>query len=150
MKRMKVITLKWTLATMMLSGLIFSCKKENNNTPGCTVNMTSLSGSYKLVALQYKSSAAATSVDYLASMDACEKDNILILKSDGTYDSDDAGTVCSPSEASHGTWQVDGNTLTSDGTLNGTVASYDCKTLVYYVENSIKEGDRLTFTLMKQ
>lgn len=136
--------------TAALNMMFISCKKENNNTPECKVNMTSLAGSYKLAALQYKSGATATPVDYLAYMDACEKDNILVLKSDGTYDSNDGGTVCSPSETSHGTWQVDGNTLTSDGTLNGTVASYDCSTLVYYIENSIKEGDRLTFTLVKQ
>jgi len=150
MKRMKVVTLKWTLMVMMFSSMVFSCKKENNSTPECKVNMTTLAGSYKLAALQYKSSATATPVDYLAFMDACEKDNILILKTDGTYDSNDAGTVCNPSEAGNGTWHVEGNTLTSDGTLNGTIASYDCNTLIYYIENSIKEGDRLTFTLVKQ
>lgn len=147
---MKAVTLKWPLITMALSSMIFSCNKEHDNTPECKISMASLSGSYKLTALQYKSGTTATPVDYLASMDACEKDNILILKSDGTYNSDDAGTVCTPSETDNGTWQVEGNTLTSDGTLNGTIASYDCKTLVYYIENSIKEGDRLTFTMVKQ
>jgi len=39
--------------------------------------------------------------------------------------------------------------LTSDGTLNGTIASFDCKTLVYYIDNAITPGDRLTYTLEK-
>jgi hypothetical protein len=135
----------------MTSGsLFFSCKKDDSKPAGCSISMTSLAGSYKLTALQYKSDASAAPVDYLQPMDDCEKDNILILKDDGTYVSDDAGTVCEPAEDTHGTWLVKGNTLTSDGVLNGTIASYDCKTMVYYTENAIKPGDRLTFTMVKQ
>src|SRR5258708_3232487 len=145
---MKTITPKWAIVLIMLSGMLFSCSKKDNNVPECKINMASLSGSYKLTAVQYKSSPTAAPLDYLALMDACEKDDILILKSDGTYDYNDAGTVCTPSGTSHGSWQVTGNTLTSDGTLNGTVASFDCKTMVYYVENS--PGNRFTFTMERQ
>ena len=140
------------LAVMVMAyGSIFSsCKKEKSSEPGCAISMENLSGAYKLTALQYKASADAAPADYLAFMDDCEKDDILNLKIDGTYVSDDAGTVCNPATTSQGTWQLHGNTLTSDGTLNGTIASYDCKTMVYYIENSIKPGDKLTFTLLKQ
>ncbi|RAK35887.1 UNVERIFIED_ORG: lipocalin-like protein [Chitinophaga ginsengisegetis] len=146
---MKIITMKWVLVAIATS-CILSCQKEESNAPGCSISMTGLSGTYKLTALKYQASAAAAPVDYLASMDACEKDDIITLKSDGTYEYNDAGTVCTPAESKHGAWQVKGNTLTSDGTLNGTVASYDCKTLVYYTENSIVAGDKLTFTMVKQ
>ena len=132
------------------SSILFACKKEKDNTPGCPVTMENLSGAYKLTALQYKATANATPADYLAYMDDCEKDNILNLKSDGTYKEDDAGTACDTDEADQGTWQLHGNTLTSDGKLNGTIASWDCKTMVYYIENAIKPGDRLTYTLEKQ
>jgi len=134
----------------MAASTLFACKKEKDNTPGCPVTMENLSGAYKLTALQYKASANAAPADYLAYMDDCEKDNILNLKSDGTYKEDDAGTVCDTDEADQGTWQLHGNTLTSDGKLNGTIASWDCKTMVYYIENAIKPGDRLTYTLEKQ
>jgi len=134
----------------MAASTLFACKKEKDNTPGCPVTMENLSGAYKLTALQYKASANAAPADYLAYMDDCEKDNILNLKSDGTYKEDDAGTVCDTDEADQGTWQLHGNTLTSDGKLNGTIASWDCKTIVYYIENAIKPGDRLTYTLEKQ
>jgi len=134
----------------MAASTLFACKKEKDNTPGCPVTMENLSGAYKLTALQYKASANAAPADYLAYMDDCEKDNILNLKSDGTYKEDDAGTVCDTDEADQGTWQIHGNTLTSDGKLNGTIASWDCKTMVYYIENAIKPGDRLTYTLEKQ
>jgi len=135
---------------VMAASTLFACKKEKDNTPGCPVTMENLSGAYKLTALQYKASANAAPADYLAYMDDCEKDNILNLKSDGTYKEDDAGTVCDTDEADQGTWQLHGNTLTSDGKLNGTIASWDCKTMVYYIENAIKPGDRLTYTLEKQ
>jgi hypothetical protein len=56
---------------------------------------------------------------------------------------------CDPEETASGTWQLHGNTLTSDGILNGTISSFDCKTMVCYIENAIKPGDRLTYTLEK-
>jgi hypothetical protein len=143
-------TMKLALMTMAFGSTFFSCKKEKSSESGCAINMANLSGAYKLTALQYQASANAASADYLAFMDDCEKDDILNLKTDGTYVSDDAGAVCNPATTSQGTWQLHGNTLTSDGTLNGIIASYDCKTLVYYIENSIKPGDKLTFTLVKQ
>lgn len=135
----------------MAGGIVlFACKKEKENTPRCPITAENLSGAYKLTALQYKTSANAAPSDYLAYMDDCEKDDIINLKNNGTYKEDDAGTVCDPVKTAEGTWQVHGNTLTSDGTLHGTISSFDCKTLVYYVENAIKPGDRLTYTLEKQ
>ena len=131
------------------SSALFACKKEKDNTPGCPVAMETLSGDYKLTALEYKASSSAAPADYLAYMDDCEKDDTLDLKSDGTYKKEDGGTVCDPEESAGGTWQLHGKTLTSDGMLNGTIASWDCKTLVYYIENAIKPGDRLTYTLEK-
>jgi len=147
---MKTTTKTWALIAMALGNLFFSCKKEDSKPAGCSINMTSLAGSYKLTALQYKSDASAVPVDYLQFMDDCEKDDILVLKDDGTYVSNDLGTVCTPAEDTEGTWLVKGNTLTSDGVLNGTIASYDCKTMIYYTENAIRPGDRLTFTMVKQ
>ncbi|MBN9382232.1 MAG: lipocalin family protein [Chitinophagaceae bacterium] len=142
--------MKRALMVMVSSSVLFACKKEKDNTSGCPITVDNLSGAYKLTALQYKASANADPADYLAYMDDCEKDDTMILKNDGTYKKDDAGTVCDPEETASGTWQLHGNTLTSDGTLNGTIASFDCKKLVYYIDNALKPGDRLTYTLEKQ
>jgi hypothetical protein len=147
---MKTTTMKRTLMVMASSIVFFACKKEKDNTSGCSVTMENLSGAYKLTALQYMASANAAPSDYLAYMDDCEKDDILNLRNNGTYKEDDAGTVCDPIKTAEGSWQLHGNTLTSDGTLNGTIASFDCKTLVYYVENALKPGDRLTYTLERK
>lgn len=141
----------------MTAGMgLFSCKKEkSNDQPACAVNVANISGAYKLTALQYKASATSAPVDYYAYTEDCEKDDILTFKSDGTYDYNDAGTACTPVNNDHGTWQLNGNVLTKNGDgeqLNATIESYDCKskTLVYYVENGLKTGDRLTFTWVKQ
>jgi len=147
---LKTAIMKWTLIAMTFGMMILSCKKEKTDSFQCSTSMTGLSGSYKLTALQYKSDPSAVPADYLAFMDDCEKDDILILNSDGAYDYNDAGTVCAPNGTQHGSWAVNGSTLTSDGIFNGTIASYDCKTLVFYTENAIKAGDRLTYTMVKQ
>jgi hypothetical protein len=142
--------MKKVLLVIVSGATLFGCKKEKANTSGCAIDVANLSGAYKLTALQYKSDANTAAVDYLAFLDDCEKDNILHLNSNGSYKEEDAGTVCTPSETSVGTWQLHGNTLTSDGTLNGTIVSFDCKTLVYFVDNAIQQGDRLTYTMEKQ
>lgn len=149
---MTTMKMKLAIVLMASGAAFFSCKKDKkqDKPTGCTVNMQNLAGAYRLTALQYKETASAAPVDYLAHMEDCAKDDILTLKSDGTYSYADAGTVCTPSGSGNGTWSVKDNVLTSDGTLNGTVAGFDCRTLTYYVENSIKTGDRLTFTLVKQ
>jgi len=135
---------------MIGSTVFFACKKEKADAPGCAITVENLSGAYKLTALQYKLSQNAAPSDFLAYMDDCEKDDIINLKKDGTYKEDDAGTVCDPAKTAEGTWLLHGNTLISDGTLNGTIAGYDCKTLVYYIDNAITPGDRLTYTMVKQ
>ncbi|MDP4260766.1 MAG: lipocalin family protein [Bacteroidota bacterium] len=149
-KRMKVNFMKWALIAVTSGAMVLSCKKEKSNSTQCPTTMAGLSGSYKLTALQYKPGPSAAPVDYFASLDDCEKDDILILKSDGTYDYDDAGTVCNPDGTDHGNWRSDGNALISDGLFNGTIISYDCTTLVFYTQNAIKAGDKLTYTMVKQ
>jgi len=146
---MKRITIQLATA-LFISTSFFSCKKEKSATTACTINMTSLSGAYKLTALKYKRNAAAPEVDYLATMDACDKDDFITLKNDGTYIYNDAGTVCTPNGNDNGTWQLNGKILTSDGMVNGTISSYDCKTLIFYIDNSSMAGDKLTFTMLKQ
>lgn len=150
---MNTVKMKGAFAALVLAGtFIISCKKDPSPTPApdCSISMAGLSGAYKLISLQYKRNATAPVVNYLDFMDDCEKDDIVTLKSDGTYHYNDVGTVCNPNGSDNGTWSVTGNTITSDGTINGTVSSYDCKTLVYYAENVYLAGDRLTFTVVKQ
>ncbi len=128
---------------------IQSCKKEKSAAP-CNRNVAGLTGKYKLSALEYKMTATSASTDYLPLMDACEKDDIIELKADGSWIYTDAGTICTPSGIGNGSWTVLGNVITSDGVVSGTIESYDCKKLILSTINVILPGDRFTQTLIKQ
>jgi hypothetical protein len=144
--------MKWALTALVCSSaILFSCKKDPvTPAPDCSINQTNLSGAYKLTAITYQRNATAPVVNYFDFMDACEKDDIITLKSNGTYQYNDAGTVCDPNGSNDGTWSVTGNSINSDGSINGTITSYDCKTLVYYAANINLPGDKYTFTMVKQ
>ena len=143
---MKMVKIGLILIT---TSLLFSCNKKDIER-ACTKDMPGISGSYKLTGFQYKMTPASAPVDYLASMDACEKDDIIVLKQDGTYIYNDAGNQCSPNGSDYGTWSMSGNTINSDGIVYGIIQSYDCTTLVCYYENINISGDRYTLTLTKQ
>lgn len=124
------------------------CKK--NESDSCSISMNSLANTYKLVALKYKASPSAPEQDYYIFYDDCEKDDFLKLNSNGTYEYTDAGISCTPSGSGQGTWSLSGNTVTSDGLVNGTITSFDCNTLVTVVSNVNTNGDSFIMTLQKQ
>ncbi len=128
------------IASISILGLS-SCDKDDK----CETNQNSIAGSYKLTAFKYKP-AGMPEIDAYSALDACEKDDITTMNSNGTYTVTDAGTVCSPNGSTSGTWSVSGNTITVDGET-GTISSFDCKTIVFYQEDM---GDRITFTYVKQ
>ena len=147
---MSTVKLKLALVILLAGSIIFSCKKDKSSGEECKISTTSLSGTYKLSSLKYKVNKSVAEQDFLASMDDCEKDDLIILNSNGTYDHLDVGTTCLPLNNDNGSWAVNGHTLTSDGDFNGTITSFDCKTIVYYIENIFTPGDRLVFTMVKQ
>jgi Lipocalin-like domain len=147
---MNKLQTKLSLAVLALSSVLFSCKKEDSATPPCSISMQNLSGSYKLTALKYKLTPATPEMDFFALMDDCEKDDLLILNANGTYQFKDLGIACSPDGNENGTWKLNGNTLISDGILEGNISSFDCKTLVFYNDNYNIPGDRAIVTLVKQ
>lgn len=142
--------LKSAFAALTLSSLLLACKKDTPAEPDCSLSLNGLAGKYKLTKMQYKRDASAPEVDYLQFMDDCEKDDVVELKNNGTYTYTDGGTVCDPNGNDTGTWSISGNTINGDGTVDGTVSSYDCKTLVYYGTSIYLPGDKMTFTITKQ
>jgi hypothetical protein len=141
-------TKHYTLGFLLLTILCISCQKKPEDT--CVTSVASISGAYKLTTLQYKLNASAPAQDYLVFMDACEKDDIITLKTDGTYTYQDAGTVCTPNGSDNGTWTLSGSVINSDGVVDGIIESFDCHTLVFYAKDVYTPGDRLTFTIVKQ
>jgi hypothetical protein len=147
---MNSLKIKLAFTTLVLSSLFFSCKKEKTLETNCSINMQNLSGTYKLVAMQYKASPNTAEIDYLPFMDACEKDDDIILKPNGTYNYNDIGISCTPNESDNGVWALNGNLINSDGIMNGTIKSFDCKTLVFYLDDYNMQKDRITVTMAKK
>ncbi len=137
------------LVIAMLLSTVTACKKQTEETT-CTISQTSLSGTYKLTALKYKMTPTATEQDYMQFRETCEKDDEIELKADGSYTYKDQGTTCAPNGTDNGNWSLNGNTLTSDGMISGTISNFDCHTLVYYVSGVYTPGDKMIFTMVKQ
>jgi len=134
---------------LLLPALFFACKKDPKTS--CTKDVSSISGSYKVTGYAYKASASSPEQDYynIIFSEACERDDILTLNSNGNWTLKDAGVVCSPSGDDNGIWSLSGNTLSTDGDP-ATIESYDCKSLVLSTTDVNITGDKLKITLTKQ
>ena len=133
------MTRRWTIriAVLVILGVmvINACKKSDSGSSNART-VQNLSGSYMISAISV--TANGITIDEFANLKACEKDNIIILKTDLTLVYNDAGTVCTPSEESTGTWALSANsdTLKVNGIpsfptgLDGFIKSWDGTTLV--------------------
>ena len=131
--------------------MFYSCKKDKDAGTSCKTDIASISGSYKITAYTYKESPSSSEEDYYNILfpDPCERDNVLILNANGTYQLTDAGIACSPVMDDNGIWSLSGNTFTKDGEAT-TIESFNCKTLVLVVTDTQTSGDKLKITLVKQ
>lgn len=139
----------FTLVLIASCAILFSCKKnkEESKPAGCPLTVESLAGSYRFAAMEYKKSPDAVAIDFLSTLEDCEKQHTFLLNSNGTFVYTDA---CADEESSRGSWYVKNNTITMDELLSATISAYDCKKLTYYVSNTFLNGDRMTVTLVKQ
>jgi hypothetical protein len=149
MNTINSITAKMILVIGIAGITVSSCQKERTES-GCDTTMNNIAGTYKLTSLKYKASASSPEQDYMLFFDACEKDDLIKLNANGTYEYKDAGTVCTPDGNDNGTWSLTNNQLYSDGMLGGEVESFDCKKLVTVLKDLNVNGDRITFTMEKQ
>ena len=130
-------------------GLLVSCKKDDVKT--CSLNMTSLAGTYKVTAVRYKATPSGSETDYfnLFYADPCERDDKYIFNADSTYIFTDAGVQCSPPGDDTGTWSLSGNTVTVDGGP-ANVDSFSCTALTVSVSDAISAGDKLILVFTRQ
>jgi glutamate synthase domain-containing protein 3 len=118
------------IALLLLASVAFvsACKKDKDDS--LAVTKENLAATYTLVSIKAKATNVPEQdvTDYL--LDACQKDDEITLKTDGTYTYTDAGTACSPKGDDSGSWSLSGSTLTIDGYANGTVKTLNKGTLV--------------------
>jgi len=137
-----------TILCASLFLILPSCKPDKKDL--CSINVTNIYGTYRLVAMKYKMSTSAPEQDYMVYLDNCEKDDLIVLNADGTYNYKDVGMVCSTNNNNTGTWGLSNNSIISDGVVGGTVVQFDCKTMVCQQKDLNTPGDQLTVTFSKQ
>jgi hypothetical protein len=146
---MKITKWNTILPTLFLTAILSSCQKEKYSEGACPLNMLNLSGSYRLLSMKYQATNNAAEQDWLVFKDPCELDDTVTLNPNGTYHYEDAGLSCSPNESNGGTWSLTGNTINSDSDIDGTITSFDCKTLVFFASDIYLPGDKLITTITK-
>src|SRR5260221_2172055 len=133
--------------------VFYSCKKDKDTTTNtsCFTDIASISGLYKITGYTYKETPSSAEEDYYSTLfpDACDRDNILTLNANGTYQLTDAGIVCSQPGNDNGTWTLSGNTLAKDGDPT-TIESFNCKTLVLVNSDTQTPADKLKIKLTRQ
>ena len=134
-------------------GLFFllSCNKKDTPAPTCNRDVAGISGTYKITAIRYKATPTATEVDYYSFLlpDPCDKDDLYVFNSNGTYVITDAGIICVPSNNYNSTWSLSGNIMTIDGDP-GNIDNFNCSTLTVSASNALVAGDKLTFVFTRQ
>jgi hypothetical protein len=140
--------MKKLILLVLLVSLFAACKKKDKT---CKPDMPGLSGSHRITAVTYKADASAAEQNYYDILypDACQKDDVVIFKSDGTYTFTDAGVQCTPASNDTGDWSVSSNTITIDGDPF-SIQSFNCSTLVILLEDFNVVGDQVKYTFTRQ
>ncbi|HLY69928.1 MAG TPA: lipocalin family protein [Puia sp.] len=132
------------------SVIINGCSKSKSS--AVTPTRANLVGTYKLSSETSIQDGSSSPVNILDSLPACEKDDELRFNADATYDYLDNGTVCTPTGAYSGTWDLpSSNILVLDGYSLYAIKSFDNKTLVMiFTDLNSSPITTYTLTLVKQ
>jgi hypothetical protein len=140
------------LLTLSFSYLLFiACNKDESGTPTCTTTAATNAGTYKTTAAVYKETSSGDEQDvYDLLLNDCEKDDLMNLKTNSTYEITEGAITCTPPNAPiSGSWSISGSNLVLEGESN-TIKSFDCKTLVLILNDYDVAGDQLIVTFQKQ
>jgi hypothetical protein len=132
--------------SLIIVTLFSACQKEDA-APVCIFDASGITGTWKLTGLKIKLDANSPEVDLFTSLDVCEKDDVLVFNTNGTYNYNDIGSVCTPSGSDAGTWSVSGNSLTVDGET-WQKQTFSCSSLVLKLTDQTTGGYTL-LTLTK-
>ena len=127
-----------------------ACSKKSDTTNSSAVTVANISGSYKLTGLTI-TIPPFPAQNYYDSIPACQKDDILKLNTDLTYNYIDEGVQCSPPGTASGTWSLPSTTQIIIDTASATIVKFDGKTLtISLTENFNGISGTGTETLVKQ
>ena len=145
--------MKKTIGYLSIFALSFAaCKKSSDSSSNtCTVSEAAIVGSYKITSVKYKANAATAEVEIFTNpvyFDVCDRDDIYIFNANHTAVTQDAGVVCTPSNAYSTTWSYAGSIFTYDGDTY-SVDTFTCTS--YSVSNSsyFTAGDKITIYFVR-
>ncbi|GAO42626.1 lipocalin family protein [Flavihumibacter petaseus] len=141
--------MKQLLMAVFLFSSLASCKKDDDDKPECTLNVSSVSGTYTISSYLYKESSSSPEVDQMPDTEPCERDDTFTFNSNGQYLFEDAGVLCDGPESVDGSWSLSGNNLILDDETV-PVKKFDCKQLVLEFHDTYVTGDRSTLTFNKR
>ena len=148
----KYAHMKKTICYLSIFALSFTaCKKSSDSNNTCTVSEAAIVGSYKITSVKYKANAATAEVEIFTNpvyFDVCDRDDIYIFNANHTAVTQDAGVVCTPSNAYSTTWSYAGSIFTYDGDVY-SVDSFTCTS--YSVSSSayFTAGDKITIYFVR-
>lgn len=103
---------KLLFAAAIAAIALTSCKKTNSD-EAKAITKENIIGSFKVTAMTY--TANGVTIDGMANITACEKDDIHIFKAADAYEYTDAGTKCDPDGGYTSTWTLSADVITIDG-----------------------------------
>ena len=115
------------LVMLVISLTTFSSCKKDKDEP-VVASLQTVSGSYKMGSFTYQSGTDPVE-DVLQQFDACERDDVITLKTDKTFIANDVGVVCTPPGDYTGDWDVPNSTTFYLDGENWVIDSYDGKVL---------------------
>lgn len=136
---------KTFLVLSVITYVLSSCKKDSE----CVLNSTSIQGSYKITASTIQASASSNPVDDYSSWDACNKDDIFTLGSNGIFSESEGAISCDPANDYVGQWSLSGNQLTLDNTDIFTISDFSC-TSFKLTQVDASSGEITVTTMTKQ
>ncbi|MCX6204935.1 MAG: DUF5004 domain-containing protein [Bacteroidetes bacterium] len=136
---------KTTIGTITIVALLIisACSKggDSANTPTASKTTLLTSSDWGIVGVQQKVVSASVWTDNYASMKACEKDNRVIFKANGSYETNEGATKCSASDPQileSGTWSLTQNetmlviqATNSSQIMNATIETLTTSSLIF-------------------
>ena len=137
---------------LAVASAIVSCKKSSPAENICSVNTTTIAGTYTISAVTYKASSSDSETDLFTSMPDCQKDDTYELKADGSVAISEAANDCGlpplPGTPSDWSLQNDNKVLVLGTNLD--IVSFNCSKLVVAEKNTMVSGDIKTTTYDKK
>lgn len=145
---------KIILSALVIAFAATGCKKDKETV--CSLDATSILGTYKVTSAKYKASSSAAEQEVLNDtnwFDACERDDTYGFSSGSSFTYTDAGTSCGGASTTTGTWALSGTTLVVVSTgisFSTPVSNFSCSGFQITATDVDVTGDQLVLTMTRQ